>query len=293
LVRGKKSGLKIVLRGTTESRKRVFDRFKTRTGSLVALLLLLDHRIISSSSLGDQAATTTIEYKALLAIRRHTMCYLAVKLDSHMLPKNTTPLMTSPSSPSSPPTTTPRVRFQDADYHIIDDSSSSSYDSESEICEPTPSLWYRQEDLELFRNEARELCRQMRPPAMKPNSDTTSGKKTVGQLLLARDWATRGLEQRCCLERQRRKYLANRCIVRASQHMHPDELARLTIRCTAWAASLAREEGKRDVLRAYPLTSQAETVAVQDGACFVTKRRCTVAGDDRRVRPRLISIETD
>lgn len=140
------------------------------------------------------------------------------------------------------------------------------------------NVWYLQEELEAQRNEARELCRQMRFV-----SDTTDSANPTEPATpsLARDPLTRGLEQRSCLERQRRKYLALKFIVRAASKLRNDssKLAALSARCTAWAADLAREEAARDFFRAYQTPNHAQ------------KKRPSLDDDSaRRVRIRLAEI---
>jgi len=103
------------------------------------------------------------------------------------------------------------------------------------------SVWYGQHDLDTFRTEARALCREMR-------DEVATTNKIVR---LAVDGPSRGLEQRCCLERQRRKYLSTRCIVQAQCKLPAEKLAALSQRCTAWAADVAAEEASRDFVRAY------------------------------------------
>jgi hypothetical protein len=136
-------------------------------------------------------------------------------------------------------------------------------------------LWYEARDLEDFRTEARDLCRQMRSEMMmvvqqqqqqqqqqESNNNNTGDDNDYslhqqqnvhvgGGVSLARDNQTRGLEQRSCLERQRRRYLANKCIVRAQYKLTPDRLSALACKCTQWAAELATEEAARDFVRAY------------------------------------------
>jgi hypothetical protein len=184
------------------------------------------------------------------------------------------------------------------------------------------SIWYQASDLEDFRSEARDLCRQLRldckNSSSKNNAESSSSSSAAAAApfeeakvcSLARDHATRGLEQRACLERQRRKYLAIKCIVRAQAKLagNPDRLALLSHKCTHWAAELAVEEAARDFVRAYHGTdvvdddddvdvdnndeatsTTASPVIVRPG----TTKRLTTEDDlsARRVRPRLVRIE--
>jgi hypothetical protein len=126
------------------------------------------------------------------------------------------------------------------------------------------AIWYAAEDLDRFRSEVRDMCRKLR-------TDSTEEKKAC---TLALDHLTRGLEQRTCLERQRRKYLSIKCIVRA-QHKLEDsyQLACLAYKCTHWASELALEEAARDFVRAYVHETDVKRV------------RDEHVEDERRVRP--------
>jgi len=132
-------------------------------------------------------------------------------------------------------------------------------------------LWYQAKDLALFRTEARELCRQLR-------SNITASTVAMGSI----DSHTRGLEQRMCLERQRRKFLANRCIVKASIKMreepndwNEERPACLSRKITAWAAQLAVEEAQRDFDRAY-LVERKRSCCVSDEIGRCVRQRTSV-----------------
>merc|ERR1712179_746299 len=77
------------------------------------------------------------------------------------------------------------------------------------------------------------------------------------------------VESRACLERQRRKLLATKCIVRAAQQcqLRGDRLAALAYKCTRWASILAQEEATRDFQRAYPAATTPTAVAVAKDDC--------------------------
>lgn len=139
------------------------------------------------------------------------------------------------------------------------------------------SMWYRPADLDQMRSEARELCRSMRAA-----DGAVAGAAPGRTVKMAADEPSRGLESRCCLERQRRKFIASKCIVQAQHKLTPDRLAELAGRCTSWAAEVAAVEAERDYARAY----QSD-----DARCAVTKRAYEedgCGGDDRRVRARLV-----
>lgn len=164
-----------------------------------------------------------------------------------------------------------RVRFA-ADVSVS--SSPSPLDQlESEVTSYS-ELWYQLSDLAMFRDEARLLCRAMR------RQDEEEPSYNPRLLCLSRHEQTRGLEQRSCLERQRRKYLASRFILRAAQQgKSPRQLAAISQRITAWAAELAVQEAERDFVRAY---AQSESPSSKRSIAGV------VATPERRVRPRLI-----
>lgn len=130
-----------------------------------------------------------------------------------------------------------------------------------EFEEDWSAAWYRMEELEFFRNEARGICRNMR---LLDNAEQASigpcGQKTPS---LARDYLTRGLEQRTCSERQRRKYLTTRFILKAAARLRGDDpvkLATVAQKCTAWATDLAIEEAARDYVRAHNDTTRVVTL---------------------------------
>jgi len=137
-------------------------------------------------------------------------------------------------------------------------------------------LWYQLGDLAMFRDEARLLCREMR------RLDEQEPTYNPRLLCLSRHEQTRGLEQRSCLERQRRKYLAIRFIVKASHKADSEEqLAEASRRITAWAAELAVAEAKRDYVRAYYCEHASSTANKRPSIVSIEE-------EQRRVRPRLL-----
>mmetsp|Transcript_5810 Transcript_5810/g.12243 ORF Transcript_5810/g.12243 Transcript_5810/m.12243 type:complete len:281 (+) Transcript_5810:172-1014(+) len=104
--------------------------------------------------------------------------------------------------------------------------------------------WYSARELLNFRNEAKELCRELR------STEELFFNARSKICTMSRDQETRGLEQRACMERQRRKFLCNKKIVE-SQHEMNGDLAVMAHRYTRWAMKLAQEEAFRDYLRAY------------------------------------------
>lgn len=127
------------------------------------------------------------------------------------------------------------------------------------------ALWYRHEEIKVFRDEAREICSKMRTlldaeQAALRASTSTATTNTVRTPLIARDDATRGLERRACPERHRRTYLGTGLILKgATSYRHdPDKLAALAQKCTAWATTLAVTEGARDAQRAAAAAADEE-----------------------------------
>lgn len=142
----------------------------------------------------------------------------------------------------------------------------------SQLCD----IWYDIFELDDFRTEVRELCRAMR-------THCTQGPDAK-VCTFSQSYHTRGLEQRSCLERQRRKYLTMKCVVRGQHGINDERLAELSLRCTRWAAELAQEEGARDFVHAY-----LEPHHDDDDEQGQTAKRGAADEifDTRRVRPRL------
>lgn len=121
---------------------------------------------------------------------------------------------------------------------------------------PTQQFWYLQDELTLFRTQARDMCRHMR-------NFTNIRLCTLSWDSIQEDCDTRGLEQRSCLERQRRKFITNRFILQASQELSADRLAELSSKVTAWAVELAAQEAIRDFHRAYS-SSTSTNIQVEE-----------------------------
>lgn len=138
------------------------------------------------------------------------------------------------------------------------------------------SLWYCVTDLDLFRTQVRDLCRQMRVSPEQHMAPGGTCTYSLGALT-----HTRGLEQRACLERQRRKYMTARYVLRAQKTLTADDLALLAHNCTHWAAVLAREEAARDFVRAYGTDNaageQAATSSAAAAAAAATNDAATSA----------------
>jgi hypothetical protein len=162
------------------------------------------------------------------------------------------------------------------------------------------AVWYHISELEDFRGQARAVCRHMRTldgladESEVSNDSSGQHKQTPKTPSLARDPLTRGLEQRSCLERQRRKFLASRFILKAATKLQPlqtqdhaEKLAAVAQRCTAWATELAVEEAARDYYRAYEVSMRRQAPAAGEKRPVET----TVEQQHRRVRSRPSIIE--
>jgi hypothetical protein len=168
------------------------------------------------------------------------------------------------------------------------------------------AIWYRMSELEDFRSQARNISQQMR--TLNELSDDSEGSNDSSRMqkqppktpCLARDPLTRGLEQRSCMERQRRKFLASRFILTKASKLQPlqsqehaEKLAAVAQRCTAWATELAVEEAARDYYHAYGVSQQRHTPIGGDKRPAET----TIEGEQqrqqqkRRVRSRTSIIE--
>ena len=94
--------------------------------------------------------------------------------------------------------------------------------------------WYSRDDLLAFKNEARDISRRIR---FTPESSEAAEE-------------FRGLEHRISFERQQRKYLAIRAIIKA-QSSHPEHLPMIASRSSALAKEIALRVGHRDFYQAY------------------------------------------
>lgn len=112
-------------------------------------------------------------------------------------------------------------------------------------------LWYQQTDLNRFKEDARDLCRQIR------NCDAVIEQPLLDTRLdvaleAAGNECARGLEHRISMERQKNKYLAMRAIIKAQQRYETSEqLAVVASKCTAWAKEVALCTGYQDFYQAY------------------------------------------
>ena len=109
-------------------------------------------------------------------------------------------------------------------------------------------IWYQEREMKAFRSEAKELSL-----FIKRHKKCNRDCPVLCCMMATKDGCTRGLEQRVCLERQRRRYLGNRGIIAAHKSMQysPDRLARLASKCNRWASRIAVAEAAHDFFQAY------------------------------------------
>jgi hypothetical protein len=150
-------------------------------------------------------------------------------------------------------------------------------------------LWYSADDLDGYKTQARTISRKLRQPeetetlSGSTNTNTLGSSDTIygsvsphsfesistqrggeeddpdkkpaavdGVSDVTCDGESRGLEHRVCLNRQRHKYLAIRCTLKAQmQSRCPDFIARISSKCTQWAKEIAVAEADRDFCEAY------------------------------------------
>ena len=106
-------------------------------------------------------------------------------------------------------------------------------------------IWYQDNELGSFRNEAREITLALRRSHKCNRELTCIIKNNSGD--------TRGLEYGVCTERRRRKQVGTRAIVAVSKKMHysPEGLAKFASITNRWATNLAVAEAAMDFVEAY------------------------------------------
>ena len=103
--------------------------------------------------------------------------------------------------------------------------------------EEAQRIWWSANELNHFKTEARTLCRQLRQQQQEQQQPV--------QL-------PRGLEQRICCQRQKHRYLAIRCVLKAQQRSKSEDfVAMVSRKCTTWASDIARLEGQADYYNEY------------------------------------------
>jgi hypothetical protein len=165
-------------------------------------------------------------------------------------------------------------------------------------------IWYNRDEIAAFRETSRAESRRLR----EQYQDTFDHESDAPcpMLVTVNDDEMRGLEQRACPERQRRKYITRRVIFKASQHDHGERLGRIAAKCTGWATQLALVQGEHDFERAHseslPLHFQQQLLQppnrTASAAATATLRwtslkrgvDATVVEATRRVRSRLPAV---
>jgi hypothetical protein len=144
------------------------------------------------------------------------------------------------------------------------------------------NIWYSGSELQEMRHESRALCRRLRAGNDGRNELSCSDK--LSSLLSSEQnndetISLRGLEQRYCVERQRRKYIASKFILKAASKLRQEQkqdkrndasdiLAKVAQRCNAWATKLAIEEASRDYSKAYANSSE-KIQTIQTPECLL------------------------
>lgn len=116
-------------------------------------------------------------------------------------------------------------------------------------------VWYQQDEMNEFRDEANLLCCEVK------NAHSISDQSR--ELYFAFDEQTRGLEQRLCPERRRRKCAAIKLIVKTQFKINRERLAQLAQRVTSWATQLAAIEGDRDYQKVHEEQDKKRPCAVK------------------------------
>jgi hypothetical protein len=280
----------------TRSSQAVFDRVRVITDYE---LLTVCHNALPTTNL---RSIDLVQKRIHMHIKTNMCCY-PIDNSITLTKMNTKEDEYNPVVPLSPSPvpTGKQVRF-------MDNVQVSSIPSPLELLESDEewsAAWYKLEDLEVFRNEARDICRHMRlvldtDEAQQQQADMEQRNHTAAAAprtpSLARDTLTRGLEQRSCPERQRRKYLTSRFILKAAtklQSEDPVKLAALAHKCTAWATDLAIEEAARDYFRVVYGDDNDRVFAVPASNHHKKKRFASDAKNvqHRRVRSRPTLIQ--
>jgi hypothetical protein len=137
---------------------------------------------------------------------------------------------------------TRRVSFEKSE-HVLTVAASSTMTEEERS-----GLWYQQSDLNQFKNEAKGECRRIRDDLLDRDILLDFELAHCSHMIEC----TRGLEHRVSIERQKNKYLSIRAIIKAQQrYSKPEQLAHVSLKCTAWSKELALVTGSQDFYQAY------------------------------------------
>lgn len=111
-------------------------------------------------------------------------------------------------------------------------------------------LFYQSSALDTFREETREQSRRLRNVLQQALEEDTPLSSSDC------DYCIRGLEHRLCFERQRRKCMARKIIVKLQSQVNRERLAETAQLMSAWARALAIEDACREYLRSYTSTKK-------------------------------------
>jgi hypothetical protein len=111
------------------------------------------------------------------------------------------------------------------------------------------TLWYNYDELSMIKNEVYKTSSKLK--RFLSSSCQSHGGAATPSLSVSDE--TRGLEHRCCPERQRRKYLTIRYVLHVARlpNVSNTVLADRARICSQWATQLAHAEACRDAARAY------------------------------------------
>lgn len=137
---------------------------------------------------------------------------------------------------------TRKVSFEQSEHVLIVAASSIMTQEERS------GLWYQQSDLDKFKNEAKDVCRRIRDDLLDRDIRLDLELGHSSHVIEC----TRGLEHRVSIERQKNKCLTIRAILKAQQrYSKPEQLAHVSLKCSAWSKELALVTGYQDFYQAY------------------------------------------
>ena len=142
-------------------------------------------------------------------------------------------------------------------------------------------IWYRTSDVEEFRSNARDLCRQLRQDSNVTTEDSV-----------------RGLEYRTSADRQTRKDLTIKCVLKAqTKTSSARTLAYVYHKCNAWTVDAAKVAAASDYSAAYDLPASDAPIPPMANYPLPFRYRshkkrtseiCSPSDPERRVRRKVI-----
>jgi hypothetical protein len=137
------------------------------------------------------------------------------------------------------------VLFKDACIRIVPNQMELSTEERN-------AIWYPQDELEFFREEARTMCRQLRTEPTRSYENCS----------------TRGLESRVSLKRQHHRLLSIKCVMKAQERSREvDFIAIISQKCTLWSTKVAILEAQRDYCEIYQPNMLSMLPSVEDIPC--------------------------